>query len=134
MPEITPGATAFVPVTDQDEAVDFFVGALGLEKLADFDYGDAQRWVEVGPPGGLLRIAVTRRDDTRTGVETGLAFGTPDIEQAHTELEAGGASVDPIIREGDPAVEWAGATLAGTPPMFVFRDPDGNSFLLTQVQ
>src|SRR4051794_37831688 len=130
MPEITPGATAFVPVTDQDEAVAFFVGALGLEKLADFDYGDAQQWVEVGPPGGLLRIAVTRRDDTRTGVETGLAFGTPDIEQAHTELEAGGASVDPIIREGGPAGGGAGATPAGAPPLFVFRGPHGDSFLL----
>src|SRR3954469_21777904 len=102
MPEITPGATAFVPVTDQDEAVDFFVGALGLEKLAAFDYGDARRWVEVGPPGGLLRIAVTRRDDTRTGVETGLAFGTPDIEQAHTELEAGGGPGRAAHRAGGP--------------------------------
>src|SRR3954470_484382 len=125
MPQINPGATAFVPVSDQDKAVDFFVETLGLEKLADFAYGEGQRWVEVGPPGGMLRIAVTRRDDARAGGETGLAVGTPDVEAARTDLESRGASVDPIIREGDPEVEWAGATLAGPPPMFLFRDPDG---------
>jgi hypothetical protein len=31
-----------------------------------------------------------------------------------------------------PVVYWGGAALAGTPPMFLFRDPDGNSFLLVE--
>jgi hypothetical protein len=29
-------------------------------------------------------------------------------------------------------VTWSGATLAGVPSMFRFRDPDGNSFLMVQ--
>jgi len=35
-----------------------------------------------------------------------------------------------ILREGDPVVHWGGAVLAGYPPMFLARDPDGNSFLI----
>ncbi len=39
---------------------------------------------------------------------------------------------DAVLREGDPVVHWAGAVLAGIPPMFRLRDPDGNSFLIGQ--
>jgi len=132
MPQITPATTVFVPVSDQDRAAGFYVEALGLEKTADFTYGDGERWVEVGPPGATMHMALTARDDAPAGVETGLAFSTPDVERARAELQQRGASVDEILREGDPPVAWAGATLAGTPAMFTFRDPDGNSFLLVE--
>jgi hypothetical protein len=34
------------------------------------------------------------------------------------------------IRKGNPVKRWGGALLAGTPPMFVLCDRDGNSFLI----
>ncbi len=37
-----------------------------------------------------------------------------------------------ILRPGHPVVYWAGAPLAGNPPMFFLRDPDGNSLLIVQ--
>jgi len=37
-------------VLDQDEALDFHVGKLGLEVVADVDLGD-MRWLTVGVPG-----------------------------------------------------------------------------------
>ena len=37
-------------VLDQDEALDFYVGKLGLEVRADVDMG-VMRWLTVGVPG-----------------------------------------------------------------------------------
>jgi catechol 2,3-dioxygenase-like lactoylglutathione lyase family enzyme len=66
------------------------------------------------------------------GAELGLALGTDDVEADHAALRDSGAAVEEILREGDPPVRWAGATLAGIPPMFLARDPDGNSLLVVQ--
>ena len=45
---------------------------------------------------------------------------TDDIESAHSELTSAGVDVDAeISRMGDPV-----------PPMFWFRDPDGNTLLI----
>ena len=37
-------------VLDQDEALDFYVGQLGLEVTADVEFGP-MRWLTVGVPG-----------------------------------------------------------------------------------
>jgi catechol 2,3-dioxygenase-like lactoylglutathione lyase family enzyme len=134
MTHITQLATVFVPVSDQGAALEFYVNTLGFEQRVDFPYADGERWVEVGPPGALTRITLARaREGRPAGVETGIALDTPDIEAAHAGLKAKGVDVDEaILREGDTPVLWAGAIQAGIPPMFRFRDPDGNSFLLVQ--
>src|SRR3954466_3239231 len=43
--------TVMVPVTDQDRALEFYVGTLGFEKRTDTPYGEGARWGEVAPPG-----------------------------------------------------------------------------------
>src|SRR5215467_10593163 len=132
MPHITQLATVTVPVTDQERALDFYVGTLGFEQRADFEYADSERWVEVAPQGAASQITLVQaREDRPAGVETGLAFSTGDVDAAHADLLAREVDVDAaILREGDPVVYWAGACLAGIPPMFLVRDPDGNSLLI----
>jgi catechol 2,3-dioxygenase-like lactoylglutathione lyase family enzyme len=132
--QITQVATVMVPVGDQDRAIAFYADTLGFEKLADFRYADGERWVEVAPPGATTRISlVPRRDGQTAGIETGMAFATKDVDAEQAGLRARGVDVDDaIMRAGDPVVYWAGAALAGLPPMFLFRDPDGNSFLIVQ--
>jgi len=131
---ITEGATLIVPVTDQDRAVEFYAGALGFAKRLDFTYADGERWVEVAPPGATTQLAlVIARDGAPVGIETRVAFSSADLEADHARLKARGADVDDaILRDGDPVVSWGGATLAGIPPMFLVRDPDGNSLLIVQ--
>jgi catechol 2,3-dioxygenase-like lactoylglutathione lyase family enzyme len=131
---ITQAATVIVPVGDQDRAVDFYVGTLGFEKTADFAYADGERWVEVAPPGAETRVSlVPPREGRPAGIETRLAFSTEDIDADHAALRARGVDVDErILRKGGPVVHWGGAALAGVPPMFLCRDPDGNSFLIVQ--
>jgi catechol 2,3-dioxygenase-like lactoylglutathione lyase family enzyme len=131
---ITEGATLIVPVTDQDRAVEFYAGALGFAKRLDFASAGGARWVEVAPPGATTQLAlVIAGDGAPVGIETRVAFASADLEADHALLKARGADVDDaILRDGDPVVSWGGATLAGIPPMFLVRDPDGNSLLIVQ--
>jgi lactoylglutathione lyase len=56
--QITDVRTVGVPVSDQDRALEFYVGKLGLEKRLEFPMGDGQRWIEVAPPGATTTIAL----------------------------------------------------------------------------
>lgn len=66
--------TIGVPVSDQDRAVDFYLEKLRLEKRRDVPFGQfAGRWIEVGPPGATITIAlVPAREERPAGMETGI--------------------------------------------------------------
>ncbi len=118
---ITQVGTVIVPVSDQDRALEFYTEKLGFEKRGDIPYGDGERWLDVAPPGAATTIAIVPpREGQSAGIETRTAFSTEDIDAAHEHLRSQGVDVDEeVMRMGDPV-----------PPMFFFRDPDGNSFLL----
>jgi catechol 2,3-dioxygenase-like lactoylglutathione lyase family enzyme len=121
---ITQVGTVIVPVSDQDRAIDFYVEKLGFEKRADIAFGDgSMRWVEVAPPGASTTIAIVPpREGEPTGVQTRIAWSTSDIDADHASLKERGVDVDDeVSRMGDPV-----------PPMFFFRDPDGNSSFIVE--
>jgi catechol 2,3-dioxygenase-like lactoylglutathione lyase family enzyme len=124
-----------IPSTDQDQSVAFYE-MLGFEKRNDGPWGDGYRWVELYPPNTLTGIALVPpgpRDPT--SVQTGIIFNTDDIDATHAHLQALGVDVDEsVARVGAPAEIRIGAVqMAGpVPPMFYFRDPDGNSLLIVQ--
>ena len=110
-----------VPATDQDRSIEFYE-ALGFEKRTDIPFGDKYRWVEVYPPSGTTGIALAppRPGTDQTGVETGIILTTDDIDATHAEVRSNGVDADAeVARMGDPV-----------PPMFWFRDPDGNSLMI----
>jgi catechol 2,3-dioxygenase-like lactoylglutathione lyase family enzyme len=112
-----------VPATDQDRSIAFYE-ALGFEKRTDIPFGDQYRWVEVYPPSGTTGIALAppRPGIDQTGVETGIILTTDDIDATHAQLRSEGVEVDAqVARMGDPV-----------PPMFWFRDPDGNTLMIVQ--
>jgi catechol 2,3-dioxygenase-like lactoylglutathione lyase family enzyme len=131
---IAQASTVIVPVSDQERALDFYVQTLGFEKVLDFDYTDGERWIEVSPRGAATSLTLALvHDGEPIGIETRLVWDSADLEADHESLRARGVDVDTVImRAGDPVVRWGGATLAGQPPMFLLRDPDGNSFLVVQ--
>ena len=114
-----------VPVSDQDKAIGFYTEKLGFEVRADIPFGDGDRWVEVGPSGGYTTIAlVTPRDEFQPGGNTNVALDVDDARAAHADLKQAGIDVDDeIIGDGNPV-----------PPMFWFRDQDGNTLLLVESQ
>jgi catechol 2,3-dioxygenase-like lactoylglutathione lyase family enzyme len=107
---------------DQDRSIEFYE-SLGFEKRTDIPFGGSYRWVEVYPPGGTTGIALAPpRPGDPVGVQTGISLTTDDIDATHAHLKSRGVEVDAeVARMGDPV-----------PPMFWFRDPDGNSLLIVE--
>ncbi len=116
-------------VGEYDEALAFYVGKLGFEKVEDTDLGGGKRWVRVRPPGGegaclLLARATTEAQRARMGDQTGgrvCAFvETDDFRRDHEAMGARGVKFVRAAR-----VESYG-TVA------VFEDLHGNRFDLVE--
>ena len=116
MSAVTHVGTVIVPVADQDAALAFYTGTLGMEVRLDAEFAPGQRWVEVAPPGADTSIALV------PGERAEVSLATADADADHAALAAAGADVD------DEVMRWGG----GMPPMFTFRDPDGNPFRVVE--
>jgi len=121
-------------VTDQDEALEFYVGKLGLEVSADVDLG-VMRWLTVCVPGDDRHILLEKpgppAHDEATAAQvrellskgaTGLGFilTTDDARATHAKLEAAG-----VETTGAPVDMPYGVD-------FGVRDPFGNNLRITQ--
>ena len=116
---ITGIRTMGIPVGDQQRALEFYTGKLGLEVRLDTTYG-RERWIEVAPPGSLTTLALVRGpDQIRVGFDTQVRLTTDDAEAAHAELRARGVDVDQEI-------------LRYPVPMFTLRDQDGNRVVIVE--
>ena len=129
-----------VLVTDQDEALDFYVNKLGMQVRADVtmaEMGDF-RWLVVGPAAqpeiGIVLMAVpgepiidrASADQIRGLLDKGIGstvfLTTEDCRAAYEELSARGVEFYTKPEEQPYGID------AG------FRDPFGNQFRLTQVR
>jgi catechol 2,3-dioxygenase-like lactoylglutathione lyase family enzyme len=118
---ITRVGTVVIPVSDQDKALEFYVDKLGFEVRMDGSFGEGQRWIEVAPPGATTTIALVLPPEGDPA-EIEVSFATKDAEADHAEMKARGVEADAeLIRMGD-----------FVPPMFTFRDPDGNRFRMVE--
>ncbi|MCD4535803.1 VOC family protein [Nocardioides sp. cx-169] len=115
-------------VLDQDQAVDFYVGVLGLEVAADQDFG-VMRWLTVRVPGDRKEILLERpgppahdeataqqvRDLLTKGAGGGwVAFTTDDVAGTFERLRAAGVDITQ-----EPTQQPYGTD-------FGIRDPFGN--------
>ena len=119
---ITDVRTVGVTVTNQDDALAFFVDTLGFEKRLDAPISPTMRWVEVAPPRAKTSIALTAAEATTAdvGTDTGVRFTVPNAAAEHAALQERGVDVGDLLR-------WE-----GIPPMFSFDDPDGNRFYVVE--
>ena len=113
--------TVGVPVQDQGRALEFYGGILGMSTSLDVDLGGGRRWIEVTPGGGGTTIAlIPAKSEAPAGVETGIRLCTSDADALHSHLVERGVSADDVLC-------WP-----GVPPMFAFRDQDGNGLEIVQ--
>ena len=113
---ITRIGTVLVPVGDQDRALRFFTETLGFETRIDGEFGAGERWIEVAPPSAETTIALV---DSQANE---VSFATDDADAAHEALRARGVDTDAeVLRLGE-----------GVPPMFTFRDQDGNRYRVVE--
>lgn len=92
------GLVALV-VADYDEAIDYYVRAVGFELVQDTDLGAGRRWVVVAPPGGAGTALLLARADglhqlARVGDQTGgrvfLFLTTGDFAADHARMATAG--------------------------------------------
>jgi catechol 2,3-dioxygenase-like lactoylglutathione lyase family enzyme len=116
---ITDVRTIGVNVSDQDDALDFYVGRLGFEKRLDSPVSPTMRWIEVAPAGAATTIALNGGGGGGVA-DTGIRFTVPDARVEHGSMRDRGVAVSDLM-------EWD-----GVPPMFTFDDPDGNRFYIVE--
>jgi catechol 2,3-dioxygenase-like lactoylglutathione lyase family enzyme len=121
-------------VLDQDEALEFYVGKLGLEVKVDQDLG-FMRWLTVGVPGDDREILLERpgppsmddatAEQVREIVTKGsgggwIGLGTDDVQKTYEDLVSKGVEFtqEPITREYGTDVG--------------LRDPFGNAIRILQ--
>ncbi len=126
-----------VPVSDQERARRFYVGALGFEVRADNTLPALgnYRWLTVGPPGQPdVQLILSRPGPPAVDAETadlilqlvargalgGGIFRTDDCRKTCAELEARGVELSQPPDERFYGIDAA------------FRDPFGNHWRLTQ--
>jgi catechol 2,3-dioxygenase-like lactoylglutathione lyase family enzyme len=119
---ITGLPTVGIPVSDQGRAVAFYIDTLGFEMRRDAPF-DGGRWIEVAPPGASTSIAlIPAREGEPLGIDTGIRLASRNAESDHAGLLEAGVDADAdILRIGD-----------FVPPMFAFRDPDGNRLVILE--
>ncbi|MHA6628773.1 VOC family protein [Pseudonocardia sichuanensis] len=126
------GGTAFlqlvtIVVRDYDEAIRFFVDALGFDLAEDSpastDDGRPKRWVVVRPPGAGTGLLLARADgpeqDAAVGNQVagrvGFFLEVSDFDAAHSRMRAAGVEflTEPRDEPTGTAVRTNG-TLVGT--------------------
>jgi catechol 2,3-dioxygenase-like lactoylglutathione lyase family enzyme len=117
---ITDVGTVAVPVADQDRALDFYVDTLGFEKRLDVPMPGGGRWLTVAPPGAAVAVSLTAGEGTAVGVDTGIRFVATDAVAEHAAMAERRVDVDAVV-------DWP-----GVPPMFSFRDVDGNRLYVVE--
>jgi catechol 2,3-dioxygenase-like lactoylglutathione lyase family enzyme len=124
----------FIHVLDQDRALDFYVGKLGMVVHTDADLGDMrfltvnlpdQPDVEVvlmvpGPPAYDEGTAAQMRELIAKGGGAGVIFATDDCRGTYESLRAAGVEFTQ-----EPIERFYGADCA-------LRDPFGNPIRFTQ--
>ena len=112
-----------IPITDQDRALKFYTEQVGFELKTDQASADGMRWIELEPPGAETRVVLFTADAHKllTGTPSNITFGTDDVIQAYAEMKARG------VEFTGPPTEQPWGTFAQ------FKDPDGNSFILSSL-
>jgi catechol 2,3-dioxygenase-like lactoylglutathione lyase family enzyme len=115
--------TVAIAVTDHARSIDFYVNKLGFEKRMDAPFGPGLRWVEVAPKGAATTLALAPEGPTsHVGADTGVRFQADDVDALHARFVASGVDADAEVMRLGP----------GVPPMFSFRDPDGNRLYVVE--
>jgi predicted enzyme related to lactoylglutathione lyase len=111
----------FVPVTDVDRAIEFYVEKVGFTLDMQARVNDDVRFVQVTPPTSACSIAFgTGISDMVPGTQDGIQVVVPDAEAARQELVSRGVDATPV-----EVLEWGSFTS--------FSDPDGNTWTVQQL-
>ncbi|WP_165068515.1 VOC family protein [Marisediminicola senii] len=111
----------FVPVTDVDRAIDFYVTNAGFELDIDVRVDENTRFVQLTPPGSACSIAIGEGiTDMVPGSMRGIQVVVENALQARTALMARGVAASEV-----EVLTWGSFTY--------FSDPDGNTWAVQEL-
>jgi catechol 2,3-dioxygenase-like lactoylglutathione lyase family enzyme len=109
-----------VPVADQERAKLFYRDTLGFDLIREESMGPQGKWIQLAPKGCATTIAlVSWFDAMKPGGLQGVMLNVTDIDQDHRELTARGVELSEIGQQ-----PWGRFAM--------FKDPDGNGWILRQ--
>ena len=111
----------FVPVSDVDRAVEFYVDKVGFTLDMQARVDENTRFVQVTPPTSACSIAFGEGiTDMTPGTQNSIQVVVPDAEAARQELLRRGVDAPEVAK-----LAWGSFTS--------FTDPDGNTWTLQEL-
>ena len=111
----------FVPVTDVDRAIEFYVDKVGFKLDMQARVDENTRFVQVTPPTSACSIAFGEGiTDMTPGTQNSIQVVVPHAEAARRELIERGVDAPEV-----QVLAWGSFTS--------FTDPDGNTWTLQQL-
>ncbi|MFC4120293.1 VOC family protein [Nonomuraea zeae] len=120
-----------IPVSDVEEAKQFYSERLGFVVDHDTQIGPGVRVVQLTPPGSACSVVIGAPTGTTPGAMQGLQLVVPDIDGARAELAGRGVEVGTVkhYEQDGTLAEGKG----GRWNSFVFfNDLDGNGWILQE--
>lgn len=110
-----------IPVRDQDRALAFYTEKLGFTVVTDQPFNDEQRWIELKLRGADTRIVLFTTPDHEPliGKHQPVTFYATDVRKTYEELSEQGVE----FAAPPEVADWGSSA--------VFRDPDGNQFVIS---
>lgn len=108
---------AFIPVSDVDRSIDFYVNKVGFTLDYDQRVNENLRFVQITPPGSACSIAFGEGLSPVPPGTSALQIVVADINQAHDELASRGVEVSDV-----QVLDWG--------HFVTFEDPDANRWAI----
>jgi len=110
-----------IPVRDQDISLKFYTEKLGFKVATDQPFDGRQRWIELLIPGADTGVTLftPKSHEDRIGGFQPMSFWCDDVFATADLLKSKGVEL-----AAEPRKESWGK-------MAMFRDPDGNQFVLS---
>ena len=111
----------FVPVSDVDRAIEFYVEKVGFNLDMQARVDENIRFVQVTPPTSACSIAFGEGiSEMPAGTQNGIQAVVSDAEAARQQLVDNGVDATPVQK-----LAWGSFTS--------FSDPDGNTWTLQEL-
>ncbi len=111
----------FVPVTDVDRAIEFYVDKVGFNLDMQARVDENTRFVQVTPPTSACSIAFGEGiSDMTPGTQNSIQVVVPDAEAARADLLSRGVEAPEV-----QTLAWGKFT--------GFTDPDGNTWTIQEL-
>jgi catechol 2,3-dioxygenase-like lactoylglutathione lyase family enzyme len=110
-----------IPVSDQDAALEFYTQRCGFRVITDQPFDGTQRWIELGIGKSETRVVLFTMKEQKAmiGTHSNVTFVADNVAKTYEEMAANGVVFDQVPKKAD----WGTSA--------IFRDPDGNRFVLS---